>query len=329
MKGTKIKWLFLLTLPAFTSCFIQDEPVTPHQPGEESYIQLSENIYEAQIYFDLGSESVTGVLPNNHHHLAFDARPNGWIIRLNTADNHKICRVDNLSFEEVIAIPDSANWVYDSSDGNFDSTAIGMWVDTTALPYSYTNQVYLIGQFNGINYQVTRKIMFLSVDAEKYVFRMAKLNGDEDQEVTIYKSEEQDFICFNLVSAEVAEQLPRNSWDFVFAPYTTTLYTNEGVPTPYNVRGVFINESQVVAAMDTLYEFQEITYEYIDSLNFTNQRDIIGHDWKYYNGEDYVVRPHMNFVVRDSDGYYYKFRFTRFHDDQDVKGYPGFEFQRL
>lgn len=329
MKRIKIYGLYLFVLTVFSGCFIEDEPVMPHQPGDESYLQLSDNIYEAQIYFDFGTESVVGILPNNHHHLAFDSRPEGWVIRLTTADNHKICRAGSSVFEDVTAIPDSADWGYDSSDGNFDSTAIGHWVDTTTLPYSFTHEVYLIGQFNGINYQVTRKLMFLSVDEEKYVFRMAKLNGDEDQEVTINKSEEQDFVFYNLVSATVADQLPRSSWDFLFAPYTTTLYTNEGVPTPYNVRGVFINESQVLAAMDTLYDFQEITYEYIDSLNFTNQRDIIGHDWKYYNGEDYVVRPHMNFVLRDADGFYYKFRFTRFHDDFDVKGFPGFEFQRL
>jgi hypothetical protein len=329
MNKNHIQFILLGLLLSLNGCFIEDQPVAPHQPGDESYIQLTDNIYDYQIYFDLGSESTVSLYPNNHYHLAFECGEFGWIIRLNTSDNHKICRTGSTHFDEVTAIPDSADWIYDSSDGNHDSTAIGTWVDTTGQIFQYSNEVYLIGQFNGINYEVTRNLLFLSVDANRYIFRAAKLNGDDSQEITVLKSDDYDYIFYNLILNQVAEQPARDAWDFLFASYTTKLYTNDGIPTPYNVRGIFINESQTIAAMDTLFEFQEINFDNLDSLTFTTQRDIIGHDWKYYNGEDYVVRPHMNFVLRDQAGYYYKFRFTRYHNDLDVKGFPGFELQRL
>lgn len=321
--------LFLGMAMTFSSCFIEDEPIQPHEQGDAIQIQIDESTYLNQIYFDFSSDSVVGMIPNNTYQLEFESGEQGWHIRLNTADNIKICRIENLSFEEVLSIPDSADWVYDSSDGDLDSTAIGAWVDTTTNPYTYSGHVYLIGRFNGIDYLALKKLQFISVDALSYQFRLSNIDGSANEVVTVPKDETHDYIFVNVLHTAIIPQLPQPDWDIVFTSYSTTLYTNDGIPTPYNVRGTFINESKVQVALDTLYLFEELDYSYMDSLTFSSRRDIIGHDWKYYNGEDYVVRTGLNFILLDADGFYYKFRFTNYHNSIDQVGYPGFEMQRL
>jgi hypothetical protein len=95
--------------------------------------------------------------------------------------------------------------------------------------------------------------------------------------------------------------------------------------------GVLLNPNGVVAALDTIHDFMEITAEDITELAYTTQADVIGYDWKYYNFDAgvYTIVPGMNYVIRDRDGFFYKFRFVDFYSDVGVKGYPTFEFVRL
>lgn len=329
LTGTTWRILLLLVFSSIilTSCFIEDIPVPPHQPGEAIQVQLEESMYTNQVYFDFSRDSVVFVCPNNYYQLAFESWSSGWRIRLNTADNLKICATNSFSMTELTSIPADAVWSYDSSDGDPDSTAIGNWVDTSASVY--TGRVYLLGRFNGINYAVVKKMSFISVDETHYSMLVANLDGSAEHTYDIPKDVNQDYVFFDVINGLVLTQPARSDWDMVFTSYSTTLYTDLGEPTPYNVRGIFINESQVTAALDSVYTFDEIDFTYIDSLDFSSRRDVIGHDWKYYNGEDYVVRPGINFILKDDEGYYYKFRFINYHNSMDEAGYPGFEMQRL
>ena len=69
----------------------------------------------------------------------------------------------------------------------------------------------------------------------------------------------------------------------------------------------------------------------IVGLGLTNQSDVIGYDWKYYDFDDgvYTIEPDHNYVIRDRDGFIYKLRYIDFYSDLGEKGYPTFEFVRL
>ena len=75
----------------------------------------------------------------------------------------------------------------------------------------------------------------------------------------------------------------------------------------------------------------DISAENVAALEYTTRADVIGYDWKYYDFDAgvYTIVPDMNYVIRDREGFFYKFRFVDFYSDLGVKGYPTFEFVRL
>ena len=67
------------------------------------------------------------------------------------------------------------------------------------------------------------------------------------------------YFSFSDGGKEVTVEPSKNGWDFVFTQYSTILYTDEGVATPYFVRGVLSNPNGVEVALDTLIGFTNIT----------------------------------------------------------------------
>ncbi|MBE9519228.1 MAG: hypothetical protein IMY68_11685, partial [Bacteroidetes bacterium] len=122
-----------------------------------------------------------------------------------------------------------------------------------------------------------------------------------------------------------------DQWSLLFSKYTTMLVTDEGDDYPYLVVGILLNPNGVAAAMDTIHNFMDMDSDDITELEYSTHADAIGYDWKYYNFDAgvYTIVPDMNYVIRDRDGFFYKFRFVDFYSDEGVKGYPTFEFVRL
>ncbi len=101
--------------------------------------------------------------------------------------------------------------------------------------------------------------------------------------------------------------------------------------TPYQVTGVLLNPNNVTAYKETVVKFEDITYDHVASKTFSNAENFIGYDWKTYdfNTSGYVVNSKITFVIKNTQGIYYKLRFIDFYDDFGVKGTPKFELQRL
>ncbi len=101
--------------------------ITPHEQGdlEEGQAPLG-SYYENQVYFDLHNNEEISSSSIYDYDLSFESSGGGWIIRLNSA---KFMLAGN-SHDTVFSadlIPDSLDMKFDTSDGNPDSTAIGMW----------------------------------------------------------------------------------------------------------------------------------------------------------------------------------------------------------
>ena len=161
--------------------------------------------------------------------------------------------------------------------------------------------------------------------------RYSNTDNNKDTTVVISRDPNMNQVYFSFDSGlkEIAP-LP-DEWSMLFSKYTTMLQTDEGENYPYLVTGVLLNPNTVLAVRDTIHEFSEINRDNILGLGFTNQADVIGYDWKYYNFDAgvYTIVPDMNYVIRDKDGFFYKLRFVDFNSDLGEKGYPKFEFVRL
>lgn len=317
-----------------TACFEEDQRVTPHEPGDELTVLLKYNIYDTMQYFDCSSNQVVQEFGNKEWNLGFETAKKGWQILLNSAPNYYISHTGSNDFDALTSTPDGYEWIFDKSNGDRDSTAIDKWVSFTETDTTYSNEVILLGRYDGINYSAVKKFVFTYVDEDKYEFRFANMDGSEDVNFSIEKDTTVQYIYFSIADGgSVVPQVAKTDWDLNFCQYSTMLYDDNGTPTPYSVRGVLINPFGVEVAVDTSMTFAEITLPDIENLHYSRQIDVIGHEWKSFEGDvtksDYVVNSNINYFIHDFAGFYYKLRFTKYDNNEGKKGYPVFEYQQL
>jgi len=321
--------ILALMLP---SCFQEEEMVPPHEQGDLEVGQVAlGTTYARQVYYDLlrNDEAASNIISD--WDLSFESASGGWTIRLNTS---KFMMAGN-SFDTVFSAelnPADLDMVFDKSDGNPDSTAIGSWFEMVEDSAFSLSHVYLIDRGRDEDNQALgyKKVQF-DILGKDVVLRYANTDNSQESTLIIPRDPSMDlvFYSFDTGLTEIAP-LP-DQWSLHFTKYTTMLQTDAGENYPYLVTGVLLNPNGAVAVRDTEHEFSEITRENALGLDFSSQADVIGYDWKYYNFDAgvYTIEPDKNFVIRDRDGFFYKLRFIDFNSDQGEKGYPKFEFVRL
>lgn len=326
--------LSFITL-AITSCFKEDDKVQPHQGGDVTTdtVSLTQN-YKNQVYFDLGSGSEVGTYSRTEWDLAFEGKTDGTHILLNSACFMKVADCGLTPFAQPI---DTAGlqWKFDRSDGNPDSTALLGWININGPDTLYPGHVYAIDRGldeNGVA-RGFRQVVFDGLKHGIYAFRWANIDGSAATSAGIVKDSTVNYMhySFNNGGGLQAPEPPKTHWDLLFTQYSTILFTDIGDPYPYLVTGVLINQSGVQVAVDSTIDFSAITFETAQNMTFSNARDVIGYDWKYYNFEtgSYTVSYKVNYVIKDAEGFFYRFRFTGFYNTLGQKGYPVFEYQRL
>jgi hypothetical protein len=338
----KLHILFILSMMILlTSCFKEDEKITPHDPGDvkTEAIELTKD-YRYQVYFDLGSGVVVSTNLKKDWDLGFECSPGGWHIILNTS-NFMVAAATSLTDFNLQIDTVGYKWKFDVSSGNLDSTAIGKWIEflPTDSAKSYSNEVYVIdrGYDELGNLRGLKKIVFQGLENDTYTFRYANLDGTAENTFTVVKDPAVNYVFFSFDEGgkQVLLEPPKYDWHLLFTQYTTLLFTDEGDPYPYLVTGVLSNPSTTVVAQDTLYDFSSISLDIVDNLLYSKNQDEIGYDWKDIVGDvssgnvSYVIVEGLNYVIRDREGFYYKLRFISFYNDSGDKGYPTFEYQRL
>ncbi len=329
--------VMLLFLAVLSSCFEEDDEVQPHIQGDELTYAYEESIYTTQSFFDLGNNEIVNSGLNSVWNIAFACGASNWHIIVNSADYWGIFRTGSRDMDASVTSTAIDEWRFDKSDGNPDSTAVGEWVKFEGSDTLYSNEVFVLGQYDGIGYTPMWKLRFIDVDRESYRFVFSPYHTMDSTEVIIVKDPQYNFKYYEFSDGgrEVVHEPPREQWDLHFTQYGSIIYTDDGIPTPYFVRGVLLNQYEVMAALDSLNEFNDITYDSLSVYSFSKRQDLIGYEWKDVtvdvssNTAVYQVKTQNNYIIRDTEGFYYKLRFISYYNDQGVKGYPVFEFAKL
>ena len=144
--------ILILTAPVFlfTSCFKDDEQVTPHVPGNyiTDTVALTDN-YKNQVYYSLLDS--TAVLTNHKDSwdLGFESSPRGWCVILNSSCFMKSAYLADQEFGSAVDTV-GAQWLFNPSDGSADSLAIGKWLgETFSFPDSHIHQRSVIETLGG------------------------------------------------------------------------------------------------------------------------------------------------------------------------------------
>ncbi|NNF02264.1 MAG: hypothetical protein HKN22_06230 [Bacteroidia bacterium] len=314
-----------------SACLKEDDVIVLPPPGDEEVLSIAQGPdYYNQVFFDLFSKSEV----NNDFRiwdLAFESSEHGIHVFLNSG---KLMQVYNTGVTNINSVGNSslstAEWVFDAPSWHPDSTAIGNWLDSASLS---KNEIYIIdrGVYNSGADQYW-KLQLVQVDNAAYQIKIERLDGTGFNGVEIIKDNSRSLLYFTFDNGgktlEVAPE--KESWDLLFTRYGYVYY-NFTPPLQYQVTGVLLNPNKVVAYKDSLMNFDDIDIDIAQQLNYSDARDVIGFNWKYYDFglERFIIKPHYNFVIKDTEGYYYKLKFIDFYNDLGDKGYPKFIYKRL
>lgn len=331
-------YIILLIPFLFTSCFKEDERITPYDRGNKvtETVEMTQT-YKYQVYYSLEDSLVIASNSKQTYDLIFESHEDGYHILLNTANFMMAARTAKHSFD---AVSNAANldMTFDPSDGNRSEAALKDWIQVLETDTVYSGELYVIDRgFDDLgNMLGYRKLIIDSLKGDTYYFRYALLNGNEIHSASVTKDPQTNYAYYSFESHEQVFPEPnRESYDLLFTQYTTLLFTNIGEPYPYLVTGVLLNRHETLAVQDSLKPFDELSMENALALEFTNRQDAIGYDWKDVEGDVsngmvyYDVHPEFTYFIRNQHGYYFKLRFIGFYNHAGEKGYPTFEFQRL
>jgi len=323
---------YLISAFLLTGCFLEDEMVPPHEQGDvrEGSVAMG-TLYATQVYYDLhgnreaASGSITG------WDLSFACSGDDWTIRLNSAKFMYAGNSYDTTFQQELDAA-TLEMLFDASHGDPDSTAFREWLVQTEDSIWSNRHVYLVdrGMDEAGNPLGYVKIQF-ETSGEDYLIRFANNGSSVETTFEIHRDPQMDLVHFSFEEGMVDVAPVADQWSLLFSRYTTMLVTNEGENYPYIVNGVLLNPNGTAAALDTIHEFTEIGLSDTTVLELSTRADVIGYEWKYYNFDAgvYTIVPGMNYIIRDRDGFYYKFRFVDFYNDTGEKGYPAFEYVRL
>ena len=332
--------LYLLVLLSImvSSCFKEDERITPHEPGNyvSDTVALTD-LYKYQVYYSMFDSSAVSTNLKTTWDLGFESTTFGWRVIINSSNFMKSAYLPGQDFGLPVDTTGAA-WLFNPSNGTADSLVIGKWFEISNDNDTLgTNRLLLIDR--GVDEKGNpRGFSQLVVDSLKngvYYFRTAAMDGKNPQSHSVKKQGNVNNILFSISNPSAVVSEPDNSnWDLLFTQYTTLLYTDEGDPYPYLLTGVLINPRFVEVAVDSISPFESVTFESAQSRNFSKHADRIGYNWKRYDFAvgTYTVNSDIIYLIRDTKGYLYKLRFIGFYklvNNKVEKGFPSFEYQKL
>lgn len=283
--------------------------------------------YSDEVFFDFSANTFQS-FPVSNWDLAF--LRNGqfsFATRINTGVGIEVYEASN----------DPADWA------TIDVANIGNWTrlfnsDTTWTVGAFDKgtATYGWGEYNPTNHHVEGKVVFVLKYADGsfkkfmiedfyggYTFKYADWNAttstwgaDENYVLPNSTNPNNLFNYFSLVTdSEVIAAPEVDDWDIVFKKYATDLGG-----TMYPVTGVLHKPGTTVAEnIEPGGNGNTSNLQYFDDIN------VIGYDWKTYSGSGYTLDPDLYFYLKQEDGTIYRLHFLSF--DGSATGNVSFEYE--
>ncbi|AZA54234.1 HmuY family protein [Chryseobacterium sp. G0201] len=170
-----------------------------------------------------------------------------------------------------------------------------------------------------------------------YKVKYAEVGATTHKELIIAKNAAYNYNFVSLKNnKEVFIQPEKKKWDICFTVFTNIItgagsYIYADFVTHNNVGGVGAYEV-VVTSGSGVEAYNNFKSSNIDQSKFIyNDQRIIGSNWRNPVGTNGLeVYGDRFYVIKDTDGYYFKLRFTRLTDSKTgERGFPQFEYKPL
>lgn len=340
--------IYISVVLFLSSCFKKENAITlPAGNSEITSLFLGDN-YENEVYFDLGTNSYVQK-QHNDWDMRFESSDNGWGIFINTSSSIKVRRLDLYHLSEPKSFDTAAikelPELLESPNGKDENSPFKDWKNYyQGNGASRIFGIYVVELNYLTDYKRFKRMQIESVNDTAFICTITDLYdaaGDSilfnNNKTVIKKDKNQNFtyLSFKGYTHIVLDQEPgKENWDFVFTQYQH-LFPNilpNGALFPYTVTGVLSNRNKVLVAKDSLKNFSDIDGVNIPDYTFSSDANMIGYDWKMHAfgaGGSYTVNSQITYLIKDTEGYYYKMRFLDFYNEKAEKGYPKFEFVRI
>lgn len=318
-----------IAIVMLSSCWKEEGAyILPAPPKDvvQKRIELGSN-YDKIAYLNIKENSL--IIKNlNDWDLAFQSGENEFYLKTNGGKPIAVFKTPNTDFDQPYAFIGGEEWKYDAASGNLDSTAIGKWWDATGKS---ENNVYLLN-FGTDAKPKCRKLQIQKADATGYWIKIGDQNVPGGTEIFVPKKATKNYTHLNVNTGEIFTDFEpdKENWDLVFTRYTTGIPHDGGIK-QYPVTGVLLNPNKVKAYMELTKTFEEIDMAYALSINYTDNDEVIGYEFKTYDQATgkYTTEKNRTYIVKTITGLYYKLRFIDYYSQNGVKGSPLFDMQQL
>ncbi|AOW20183.1 T9SS type A sorting domain-containing protein [Urechidicola croceus] len=296
--------------------------------AQETSVDLSMgSSYANQVYYKLSTETET-TFSRDTWDLAF-LRVSAYAFATRVNDGKGI--------QVFEASANTADWT------TIDVANEGTWIelhnsetDWFIGAFDMGSATYGWGEYNVTTHHVEGAIIFvlkyadgtyrkLIIDdySNGYTIIYSTWNGSSwsaDETVTISNTSnpDNDFNYYSLENnAEVLAEPASTDWDFVFTKYATDYFGDGSLY--YGVTGT-LHHSDI-----TIAENDESAGADVSNLEYSEEINTIGYDWKSYTGSGYEVSADQVFYVKYADDTIYRMYFTAF--EGSATGNLSFNFE--
>ena len=184
------------------------------------------------------------------------------------------------------------------------------------------------------------KVRVLS-NGSNYTIQYAELSNTADySEIVVTKDSSYNLTAVSLTDGQIVSVEPESSeWDIdfggVFSYYGQQGTIAAGLTysdyTLHNTLGG-VGLYQITVEDDTTPSYTDFTLNDVNESSLIyNDRAVVGSGWRsvdYMTGETSVAEGRY-YIVKDTDGNYYKLRFTAVESETGERGYPQFQYELL
>lgn len=175
------------------------------------------------------------------------------------------------------------------------------------------------------------------IEGAGYKVKYGTLNatGAGIKEAVISKNSSYNYTFFSLKNnKQIQVQPEKNKWDICFTVFTNTIegagsYVYADFVTTNNIGNVGAYEVKVTSG-SMIEAFNNFKKSDVDGSKFIYEdQRVIGSNWREVGPSGYQVKGDVFYIIKDSEGSYYKLRFSSLTNNKGDRGYPMFKYKAL